>query len=180
MVQLRQIHSANDNAPLKTSFYGKLKSRPSPVIAQTSNSEVTKPQKTTSSATYSNNAGAVIAWVTPIFAAIFGIYAIWKQMPLGELIWPSLILGTLLFFTAAIAERHSRLRNFSGLFMVGAFTTVLAAFLSQNDFTLIGMELTLLIASIALFVGWLFKSKPAVLLSSFMSCLLYTSPSPRD
>jgi len=176
MVQVRRNYSANDNAPLNTPFFEKLTFRPNPVVAQVFTNTPSTQQDVPVSTTQSSNTWAYIAWVTPIFAAIFGIYAIWKKMPLVNLLWPSLIIGTLLFLTAAMSKRHSRLRNFSGLFMVGAFATAIAAFLSQNNFTLIGMELTLVIASLALFIGWMFKSKPAVLLSGFM-CLIYLASS---
>ena len=62
--------------------------------------------------------------------------------------------------------------------MVAAFTTGLAAFLAQNGFTLIGVELALLISGLALVVGWVFRSAPSVLLSTFSGLLYLASSHP--
>ena len=115
-----------------------------------------------------------MAWIIPLMCLLFAAYAHWQNMALTILFWPSLIAGTLLLFTAKKSEAESRLRNFSGLLMIAAFTVTLSALLAQNGFALVAMELTLLIALIALAVGWIFKSKPSVLLSTFAT-LLYLS-----
>lgn len=121
---------------------------------------------------------AVAAWIIPILAVFCGAYALWQGLPVSTLFWPSLIMGTLLLLTAAQAEQESRLRNFSGLLMVTAFTVGLAAFLAQNGFTLIGVELALLVSALALFAGWVFKSTPSVLLSAFSGLFYLASAYP--
>lgn len=106
-------------------------------------------------------------WMVPLLALVFAAYVLWQTFPLTALFWPSILIGTLLLLTAAQAERDSRIRNVSGLMMVAAFATTLAAFLAQNGFSLIGVELILLVSALALATGWIFKSAPSVLLSTF-------------
>ena len=60
--------------------------------------------------------------------------------------------------------------------MVAAFSATLAAIASQYGFTLLGMEMMLLISILALTVGWVFRLKPAVLMSTF-AILLYLASS---
>lgn len=167
MVQLRRNHNANDNTPLKKPLYRKKNTRPNPVITHlqalaNSNARPASSHKT------------ALAWSIPLLAVSFGLYAIWKALPLENLLWPSLIMSALLFFTTLRSETGSRLRNLSGLLMVAALTTWLAASLTQNGFSLLGLELALLVSLLALCVGWAFKSSPPVLLSTFMT-LIYLS-----
>ena len=56
--------------------------------------------------------------------------------------------------------------------MIAAFVVSINSWLSQTGFSLVNMELTLLVAGLALITGWVFKSTPAALLSTF-STLLY-------
>jgi len=56
--------------------------------------------------------------------------------------------------------------------MIAAFAVSINSWLAQSGFSLVNMELTLLIAGLALVTGWMFKSTPAALLSTF-STLLY-------
>lgn len=119
-----------------------------------------------------------LAWLMPAFAVMFAVYAVTQSLPLTDLPWPSLIIAALLFLTAARAERDSPLRNLSGLLMVVAATTGLAAVLSLNGFTLIGVELALLVSFLALVSGWIFKSTPSVLLSAFAGLLYLASAYP--
>lgn len=121
---------------------------------------------------------ATAAWLMPVLALAMGAYAIGQSLPLTTLFLPSFIIGALLLITAARAEPGSRLRNISGLLMVAAITTGLAAFLSQNGLPLIGVELALLVAALALISGWIFKSVPSVLLSTFSGLLYLASAYP--
>lgn len=164
MLQLGQSFSANDNAPTRAPI---LKNRSARLIAfsapDTSN-QITEHQRK-----------AATAWVIPVMAMLFGVFAVWQNIPLINLLWPSAVIVTLLLFITMQAEVDSPLRNFSGLLMVAAFTTGLSAFLAQNGFSLLAMELTLLVSMMALLIGWLFQSKPPVLLSAFAALLYLTS-----
>lgn len=156
MRQPKVIYSANDNAPLprlarKASF-------------RTAN--ISAGQKARDLAAVKKRL-SVAAWSIPFIACFGGIYALWSAFPLNALFWPSLIIATALFLTTLQAKRYSRLRNISGLMLIAAITVSLAAWLSQNGFTLIGAELALLAAVLALGLGWIFSSEPAILLSSF-------------
>jgi len=111
-------------------------------------------------------------WLAPILTIFAGMYAIWQSTPLNLLFWPSLGLGTVLFLVTLSAEKNSPLRNISGLAMIAAFVVSINSWLSQTGFSLVNMELTLLVAGLALITGWVFKSTPATLLSTF-STLLY-------
>lgn len=56
--------------------------------------------------------------------------------------------------------------------MIAAFAISINSWLAQTGFSLVNMELALLIAGLALVTGWMFRSTPAALLSTF-STLLY-------
>lgn len=161
MLQPKQHLSANDNAPLRQLPIRAKLSRFNPTFANST------PHPT---AVQQRKIG--VGWIIPSLAVLCGAFAFLQSLPLVNLFWPSLIIGTLLLLTAVQSEPESRLRNFSGLLMVAFFTTGLAALLSQNGFTLIGVELALLVSTLSLIVGWMFTSKPSVLLSSF-SGLIY-------
>lgn len=115
-------------------------------------------------------------WIIPLLALVCGIYALWQNLPIATLFWPSVLLGGLLFLTAAQAKPETRLRNISGLCLIAAFTISLAALLAQNGLPLVGVELALVVSALALLVGWALKSTSSVLLSTFSS-LLYLSSS---
>lgn len=161
MRQPKQIYCANDNAPLRSS---RLRSGVKPVKVRTA-------QKSPDPFT-SQKQNAVANWIIPIIAMMSGAWAIWRNMALNTLVWPSLFIGIALILTTIRAKPDSRLRNISGLLTVAAFAASLCAWLSQNGFTLIGVELALLVSTLSLLIGWGFKSKPAVLLSVF-STLFY-------
>jgi len=158
---------ANDNAPLKQPRIRKRFQQSNAVsVRQTLNPIQTYKMKSTT------------AWLIPLLAVVFAAYAVLQTMPLSTLFWPSLIVSALLFYTAVRAERGSRLRDVSGLLIVAAGTTALAALLSQNGFTLVGVELALLVSVFALMSGWIFKSAPSVFLSTFASLLYLASAFP--
>ena len=165
MVQPKRNHSANDNAPLRQPILRRNSPFPVPqVVAR----KTVNPIKT-----YQRK--MAWAWAIPLFTILAGLFVFFQNSPLTDLFWPSLVAGVVLFFTAARAETDSRLRNISGLLMVASLTTCLAALLAQNGFSLIGMELTLLISILAIVIGWTFKSKPSVLLSVFAGLLYLAS-----
>ena len=161
MLHPKRQSNANDNAPLRQPITQKRFLRPNPKPIQRAHSSIKTYQHKTA-----------VAWVTPILAMLGGAFALLQSLPLITLFWPSLIIGTLLLLTAVQSEPDSRLRNISALLMVASFATGLAAMLSINGFTLIGVELALLVSVLSLVIGWMFKSTPPVLLSAF-SALLY-------
>lgn len=161
MLNPKRNFSANDNAPLRRPIIRKSSRRPNP-----------KPVYKAPDPFKAHQRKIATAWVIPIVAMLGGAFALWQSLALITLFWPSLIISTLLLLTAVKSEPDSRLRNFSGLLMVAFFTTGSAAFLSLNGFTLISVELTLLVSVLSLVTGWILKSKPPVLLSAF-SALLY-------
>ncbi len=161
MRQPKQIYCANDNAPLRAPRMRKSFKQVNMAGGRKAPNPI---------AVHKQKAAAL--WIIPIIAMASGAYAIWQTLPLNTLLGPSLVLGTILLLTALKSEKDSRIRNISGLLMVAAFSVSLCSWLSQNGFTLIGVELALLVSSLALLIGWMFKSGPAVLLSAF-SALLY-------
>lgn len=161
MRQPKQIYCANDNAPLRAP-------RLRASLKQVSASSVRKAQNPIKAHTRK----ATAIWIVPIIAMMSGAWAIWQDIALTTLVWPSLIIGLVLLLTATRAETDSRARNVSGLLMNAAFAVSFCGWLSQNGFTLLGVELALLVSTLSLVIGWLFKSKPAVLLSVF-SALFY-------
>ena len=152
---------ANDNTPLRQ-----------PRIRKSFGQLTAHPNRTPRGLASLKRQKPLLAWVMPALAILSGVFIFWQSVPLTSLFWPSVIIGGLMLITAARSERDSRLRNISGLLMVAAFAIGLAALLAQNGFTLIGMELALLVSTLSFIAGWIFKSKPAVLLSAF-SGLIY-------
>lgn len=152
---------ANDNAPLRQPRIRKS-------FVQLNTNPYRKPRNFVST----QGQKSLLAWLIPLLVILCGVFTVWQSVPLTTLLWPSVIIGGLMLLTTAQSERDSRLRNISGLLLVAAFATGLAALLSQNGFTLIEMELALLVSTLSLIAGWIFKSKPAVLLSAF-SGLVY-------
>lgn len=163
MLQPREIRSANDNAPLGREPDGKRLLRPNPTPTHALAKEVSN-----------SKISAVVDWFIPLAAIIASGIAIMREIPLSDLYWPSLILGTLLLLSVTISKARPQLRNISTLLMVLAFTTALAAFLSMNGLSLIGVELMLVVSVFALLAGWAFNSNSSVLLSVFAG-LLYLS-----
>jgi hypothetical protein len=152
---------ANDNSPIRQ-----------PRIRKSFQQANIVPAKTPVNPIRTYKVKSAFAWLVPVFAILFAAFAIVQNLPSNILLWSSFVIAALLSLTAARADRDSPLRNVSGLLVVAAVTTGLAALLSENGFTLIGMELALLVSALALFFGWIFKSTPSVLLSGF-SGLLY-------
>jgi len=158
---------ANDNAPLRQ-----------PRVRTRFHAANDVPAKTPADPVKVYKIKSSLAWLMPLFALLFAAYAITQNLALTDLFWPSLIIATLLLLTAARAERDSQLRSLSGLLVVAAATTGLAALLSQNGFTLINVELALLVSALALISGWIFKSMPSVLLSTFSGLFYLASAYP--
>ncbi len=161
MLQPAQYYSANDNAPLRQ-----------PRHRHTFGKSVSLAFQKTADPIKTRNRMSLLGWCLPLFAALFGVFALWQNLPLAGLLWPSAIFAVLLCLTAAQAKRDSRLRNISGLLLSAAVTIALTAFLSQNGFTLIAVEVALVLSAVALLVGWIFNSTPSILLSA-LSALLY-------
>ena len=161
MLQPQPLLSANDNAQLRQ-----------PRIRKTLRQVDSVSVRSAANPIQVYKIKSAVSWLMPLVAMLLAAYAIQQNLPLSDLFWPSAIIAALLLLTAARAERDSRLRNVSGLLMVAAVTAALAAFLSQNGLPLIGIELALLVSGLALMTGWIFKSIPSVLLSTF-SALLY-------
>jgi len=156
---------ANDNAPMRQPL----------ILDNTRHANSLQPREATR-ALKTHQINSSIYWIVPFLALMFGGFAIAQKPSLATLLWPSIGLGTLLFLTAAKAETGSPIRNISGLMMIVAVTTGVAAFLSQNGFTLIAVELAILISVLAILAGWIFKSAPLALLSTF-SGLIYLGSS---
>jgi len=161
MRQPKQKLSANDNAPPRPR-------RSSPVLkpVRFMRSENSKPVATPTNVIAKYNRKMTLAWAVPIFGAILGGYALWQALPLSSLVWPSMIIGLFLLWTAARAESKSRLRNVSSLVLIGAATICTAGVLAQNGFTLVGVELAILVSTFSLLMGWALSSRPAILLST--------------
>ena len=164
MLQPREKRSANDNAPLGRAPNGRRLLRPNPTPAHAVAREISN-----------SKIGPVIDWLIPLAAVVAGGVALIRQIPLPDLYWPSLILGALLLLSVTISKARPQLRNISSLLMVLAFTTALAAFLSANGLTLIGVELFLTVSIFALLAGWAFKSNASLLLSAFAGLLYLTN-----
>ena len=162
MLQPKRYYSANDNAPLRQA---RVHTRFGPSNSMSNPDTVSVQNQSNPIRTYKIKSAMV--WLIPLLAVISATYALYQDTPLSLLFWPSVIMAALLLLTAARAEPNSRLRNISGLLMVAAITTALAAVLSQNGFTLVGVELALLVSALSLMAGWIFKSTPSILLSAF-------------
>ncbi len=158
---------ANDNAPLRQPLISN-SFRATKVV---STQKAENPIKAYKIKTF-------VFWMAPLLSVCFGLYALSQNLPLSVLFWPSVAIGTVLLFTAAKAEPKSRLRNVCGLLMVAAITIGLAAFLAQNGFTLVAMELAFLVSILALLSGWIFRSEPSVLLSTFAGLFYLASSFP--
>lgn len=156
MLQPKPILSANDNAPL----------RPTRIRFGTQTAQKTTPTKPSNQIT-SYKRKSLFAWLLPLLVCAMAGYALWAALPLHNLIWPAAIAGALLFWSAARAERHSRFRNISTLLLIAATAVGLAGLFALNGFTLIGVELALLVSALSLFAGWVLKSRPAIMLSVF-------------
>lgn len=155
MLHPKPILSANDNAP----------SRPTRIRFGTQTAQKTSSLKETNQiASYRRK--SLFAWFIPFLACCTAGYAVWTALPLRDLIWPAAIAVVLLFWIAERAERHSRLRNISTLLLVAAAAVGLAGLFAQNGFTLIGVELALLVSALSLFAGLVLKSRPAIMLST--------------
>jgi len=161
MREPKPIYCANDNRPLRTPLrHSGLKlvetaqerRSPSPIVV--------------------HKRKIAALWLVPVLSILAGIYAIWQSIPLNLLFWPSLGFGAVLFSITIWAEQDSPLKNISGLGMIAAFAVSINSWLAQVGFSLVNMELALLISGLSLVTGWLFKSIPATLLSTF-STLLY-------
>lgn len=161
MREPKPIYCANDNRPLR----GSLQRRSLKLVA-------TEPEREAPSPIIVHKRRIAALWLVPVLSILAGIYAIWQSTPLNILFWPSLGFGAVLFSITIWAEQNSALKNVSGLAMIAAFAVSINSWLAQAGFSLVNMELALLIAGLALVTGWMFKSIPAVLLSSF-STLVY-------
>ena len=115
---------------------------------------------------------SILAWAAPVAALLMAAYSVVFPVSLESLIWPAALMTGLLAWTAALASPETRLRNISALMLIGAATLGLSSFLSVNGFGLLAVEIALLASAVALCVGWVFKSSPAVMLSS-LAALAY-------
>lgn len=113
-----------------------------------------------------------LAWSVPLIAAFIAGIAIWQGAAMSALVWPALIMASLLLWTLSRAEPYSRLQNVSSLMLIGAATTGLAGILAYNGFTLVGVELAILVSIFSLLLGWTMSSRPAVMLST-ISAIVY-------
>lgn len=167
MLQLKRHFYANDNIPRKL-----------PIIRKSFYRAGLKPVEKTPSPTKAEQYKVVADGIMPMLALLSGAYAFLQNLPLTSLLWPSFIIGTFLVLTTTQSEPESRLRNISGLLIVACLATGLAAFFSINGLALIAMELALLVTTLALVIGWIFKSKPTVLLSIFSALFYLASLNP--
>jgi len=113
-----------------------------------------------------------LAWGVPILSAVMAGLALWMGTSLNSLVWPSMIIASLLLWTTTRAEQDSRLRNVSALMLIGAATLCIAGTLAFNGFTLVGVEIAILVSIFSLLIGWIVSSRPAVMLST-ISAIMY-------
>jgi hypothetical protein len=154
--------SANDNAPIKRRplrFASNSATKPGPSAPA---DKVVSEYKSKSA----------LAWAAPVAAILMTAYSLFMDASMQSLIWPTSMMGALLAWTAALAAPQSSLRNVSALLMIGAATLSISGALFLNGFSLLAVEIMVLTSAIALFLGWIFKSRPAVMLSS-LSALSY-------
>lgn len=155
MRQPKYILSANDNAPqrVERARFGKRLAKTD--VKPTSSDGISKYKQPSD-----------FGWIIPLLACAMTISAVWQGSSFLTLFWPTMIITVLLFWTALRAAPFSRLRNISSLMFVGAAALCMYQLLSQNGFTLIAVEIALVVSSIALVSGWVLRSRPAIMLSS--------------
>lgn len=153
--------SANDNTPLR-------QRRDFPVPTPR---RLQKPRSSAISSTPTNvivehDRKQLVSWCVLILGGFLAAVAFWQNISMSSLVWPSVILALMLIWTTTRAQTHSRRRNISSLMLIAAVTILTAGTLSHNGFTLIGVELALLVSIFALLIGWTLESRPAVMLSA--------------
>jgi len=167
MRQPNVTFSANDNAPPRPR-------RNSPVLKPVRfmrpERSIPRATKTNVMAEYKRN--TALSWGIPLLGGVMAIFAVLQGTTLSSLVWPSMIMSLLLLWIATRAEAHSRLQNLSALMLVGAATICAAGTLSENGFTLVGVELALLVSVFSLLIGWAISSRPVVMLST-ISAIVY-------
>jgi hypothetical protein len=159
----RQTKCANDNAPIQATKFNTLV-RPTPA-----------PIRRKAKTPHERRFLPGLSWIIPFLVIVAAGFILWEEMPLKSLFWPSILIGTILMISTLKAKYRPELRNISSLLMTGAFSTAIAAYLSDSGFTLIGVELLILISTLAILIGWVFQSKSAILLSVFSNILYLTS-----
>lgn len=161
MRQPRLKLSANDNTPLRQSrSYPALKPvnflKPVPLATGSTSVNVVA----------EHNQKLSLAWGITALGGILVALAVWQNSDIDMLVWPAVVMGLLLIWASTRAERHTRLRNISSLMLVGAATVIAVGTLSKNGFSLIGVEIALVVSIFSLVMGWALKSRPAVMLST--------------
>ena len=159
--------SANDNAPPRPR-------RESPVLKPV---RFLRPERKTPPAPATNilakhKRKITLTWGIPLLGAVMAAYAILQGAALSSLVWPAMIIGSLLLWTLSRVEPQSRLQNVSSLMLIGATTVAMAGTLAYNGFTLVGVELALLVSVFSLLLGWAMSSRPVVMLST-ISAIVY-------
>ena len=156
MRHVKQRLSANDNAPIKRR------------TLRFASSSVTEPGPSAPAAKVVSEykSKSALAWAAPVVAILMAGYSLFMAVSMESLIWPAAMMAGILAWTAALAAHLSSLRNISTLLMVGAATLSVSGALFLSGFSLLAVEIALLTSVIALIAGWIFKSRPAVMLSS--------------
>ncbi|WP_189581345.1 hypothetical protein [Litorimonas cladophorae] len=167
MSQLQSFIGANDNSPawvMRSHLPDRKKTAPRLQL-------LPSPKKERSFATG-------FMWLVPLAAFAAGLAAWWYRLPAENLVWPAASIGTILIGVAALSRSAWRIKNFSTLMAIGAFSTALFAAASQAGITLYATDISVIASATSITLAWVFKSRPALMLSGFSALVLLASLTP--
>lgn len=167
MQQLQSFTGANDNSP--TWVMDKAAPRKQTSLQPVGIYSKPVPKKKTS---------FNLLWVLPFAALSAGLWAWLNMIPTGQILWPAAAIGMMLLLSAAAAKSSYQNRDLCVLTATGAFATSLFAATTQTGVALFPTDIAVMVATLSLGLSWVFKSRPALLLSGFSGLVWLASLQP--